>query len=51
VNQTFELDISGELAATRDESLVLEPARAPADVGRHGNYNNSSLGSHSESPR
>mgnify|MGYP003299174040 CR=1 FL=1 len=29
-------------------SLVLDAAHAPADVGRHDNYNKSSLGSHSE---
>lgn len=51
MHETVELDVCRELPPPHDKSLILEPARAPADVGRHGNYNNSSLGSHPESPR
>jgi hypothetical protein len=50
VKQAVELDVPRKVPSPGDESLVFYPAHAPADVGRHGNYNNSSLGSHSESP-
>jgi hypothetical protein len=30
--------------------FVFDPARAPADVGRHGNYNKSSLGTFAVAP-
>ncbi len=50
VKQPVELDVPGEVAGAGDESLILDAARAAADVGRHGNYNRSSLGSHSAGP-
>jgi hypothetical protein len=45
VKQAVELDIPSEATCPYDEPFVLDSARAPADVWRHGNYNNSSLGS------
>src|SRR5260370_41933004 len=45
VKQVFELDVPRVATCPGDEPFVLDPARAPADVGRHGNYNNSSPGS------
>jgi hypothetical protein len=50
VQQAIELDVSGEATRPYDEPFVLDPARAPADVWRHGNYNNSSLGGPSRKP-
>jgi hypothetical protein len=47
VSKSVELDVPRVAAPPRDESLVFEPARAPTDVWRHANYNNSSLVTHS----
>ena len=50
MKQAVQLDVPCEATLACDESLVLDAAHAPADVGRHDNYNKSSLGTHSESP-
>ena len=47
MKQSVELDVSRVATAADDQTLILDAARAPADIGRHGNYNRSSLGSHS----
>ena len=43
MNEVVELDVSREVPFSGDESPVLEPGHAPADVLRHDNYNKSSL--------
>lgn len=35
MNETVELDVPGEPATPRDESLILDAAHAPADVWSH----------------
>src|SRR5258707_929576 len=38
VKQTLDLNVPRVAAATGDQPLVFDATRAPADVGRHGNY-------------